>query len=161
VSGAPAREQPRSGDQRPARHCYKCGREIGPDETICAICNRAGMATPSATQYHGTVAVAIVLAVALLAGAASLAMRGIGPYSASTLRVQPDSPGSVVASVAVTNKGTRAGRAKCALRALDAAGHEMATANAITPEVAAGASVTIEQRIAGVDGTASVVVTCQ
>lgn len=149
-------------DPRPSRSCYKCGRAIGPDETMCAVCNRAGMATPSATQYHGTVAVAIVLAVALLAGAASLAMRGIGPYSASTVRIVPDAQGSVVATVAVTNQGSKSGRAKCELRALDAGGRELAVANAISPEVAGGESVTMEQRISGVDGTpSSVTVTCQ
>jgi uncharacterized OB-fold protein len=159
---APHRLAERAIDPRPARSCYKCGREIAPDETICEVCNRAGMATPSATQYHGTVAVAIVIAVALLAGAASLAMRGIGPYSASTIRIQPDGQGSVLASVAVTNKGSKPGRAKCELRALDAGGRELAIADAVTPVVAAGASVTIEQRISGVDGApSSVAASCQ
>ena len=49
--------------------------------TRCAqVCNRAGMVAPSASQYHGTVAVAIILAVAGLAFAASLSLRGVGPY---------------------------------------------------------------------------------
>ena len=51
---------PATADPRPMRNCYKCGREIGPDESICRVCNRAGMATPSASQYHGTIVVAIV-----------------------------------------------------------------------------------------------------
>ena len=149
-------------DPRPMRNCYKCGREIGPDETICEVCNRAGMATPSATQYHATVAVAIVIAVALLAGAASLAMRGIGPYSATTLRVQPDGQGSVLASVSVTNHGSKPGRAKCELHALDSGGRDLALANAVTPEVPAGATVTLQQSISGVDGApARVTVSCQ
>src|SRR5688500_8181266 len=71
------------------RQCIKCGREIGPDETVCEICNRAGMATPSSSQYHGTVAVAIVLAVAALAVAASLSLRGVGPYGAEVSGVTP------------------------------------------------------------------------
>ena len=52
MTGAPARSD--------ERRCIKCGREVGADESICEFCNRAGMATPSASQYHGTVAVAIV-----------------------------------------------------------------------------------------------------
>ena len=74
------------------RHCIKCGREIGPDESICDVCNRAGMATPSASQYHGTVVVAIVLAVAGLAVAASLSLRGVGPYGAEVRGFAPADP---------------------------------------------------------------------
>ena len=59
------------GDRRPLRSCIKCGRQIGPDETICEVCNRAGMATPSATQYHGTIVVAIVAGVIIMAIAAT------------------------------------------------------------------------------------------
>ena len=62
---------------RERRSCIKCGREVGPDVTICEVCNRAGMATPSASQYHGTVVVAIVLAVAALAIAGIASVRPI------------------------------------------------------------------------------------
>ena len=53
------RSRPASGSRHPRptmsdaarelRRCIKCGREVGPDESICEVCNRAGMATPSAT----------------------------------------------------------------------------------------------------------------
>jgi RNA polymerase subunit RPABC4/transcription elongation factor Spt4 len=99
------------------RNCIKCGREIGADESICEVCNRAGMATPSASQYHGTVAVAIVLAVAALAIAASLSFRGVGPYAAEVNAVRPADPGWSI-TFAVTNEGSKAGRAKCQLVAL-------------------------------------------
>ena len=39
--------------------CLKCGRPIDPEETMCEVCNQAGMTSPAATQMHGTVAVAI------------------------------------------------------------------------------------------------------
>src|SRR2546430_16569381 len=76
-----------------ARHCYKCGREIGPDETICAICNRAGMATPSATQYHGTIVVAIVTGVVIMAAAPPCPLRRLRTVPGPALRRPGGPPG--------------------------------------------------------------------
>jgi predicted nucleic acid-binding Zn ribbon protein len=149
-------------DQRPPRHCYKCGREIGPDESICEVCNRAGMATPSATQYHGTIVVAIVLGVALLALGASLSMRGIGPYQAQVLAFHTAGQGRVMASVTLTNEGSRAGRASCKLTARDDAGRALAVTTAVSPQVEARGSASFEAEIAGVEGApAGVSVSCQ
>ena len=153
---------PASVDPRPRRSCYKCGREIGPDESICEVCNRAGMATPSATQYHGTIVVAIVAGVALLALAASLAMRGIGPFRADTVRFQLDDQGAVVAIARVTNEGTKAGRAKCQFTARDAAGGALGAASTTSLQTAAGDSSPVSAVIPGVGvQPASVTVTCQ
>src|SRR5919106_1817493 len=105
------------GTEADGRHCLKCGREIGPDESICEFCNRAGMATPSASQYHGTIVLAIVLAVVGLAIAASLAQRGIGPFVADVRSIAPADPGYTI-TYTVTNEGTTAGRAKCQIVAL-------------------------------------------
>ncbi len=150
-----------SVDARPPRHCYKCGREIGPDESICEVCNRAGMATPSATQYHATIVVAIVAAVALLAVAASLSMRGVGPYDGRTVSFRAET-GRVMATISVRNDGTRAGRAKCRLQALDAGGHELGAVTSVSPPVGGGQTVTYEQPIPGVGPeTRSVGVSCQ
>ena len=148
-------------DQRPPRHCYKCGREIGPDESICEVCNRAGMATPSATQYHGTIVVAIVLGVALMAIGASLAMRGIGPYQSHVLAFHTAGQGQVAVSVALTNEGSRAGRASCKLTAQDDAGRPLAVTTAVSPQVESHASATFDAEILGVNGApASVSVSC-
>ena len=136
-------------DHRPPRHCIKCGREIGPDETICEVCNRAGMATPSATQYHGTIVVAIVVGVVIMAIAASLSLRGIGPFQGEALRWQSDPPDGAVVEVRVTNEGTRGGRAKCQLTALDAAGRVLRTRSSISPQVPAGGTITFTDRIPG------------
>jgi len=148
-------------DPRSMRRCYKCGRPIGPDETICAVCNRAGMATPSATQYHGTIVVAIVAGVVLLAVWASLAMSGIGPYQATVLRVTIDSPDGAIVSVQVSNLGTRAGRAKCALEAQNGAGIAIRVRSVVSPQVPAGGRVTFDDRIAGLtEPPARVTVIC-
>jgi hypothetical protein len=146
---------------RAARHCYKCGREIGPDETICAICNRAGMATPSATQYHGTIVVAIVAGVVIMAIAASLSLRGIGPFQASALGMRADPPDGVLVTIHLANEGTKAGRATCLLVARDSAGGSMASHSVLSPQVAGGASITFDERIPGLPAEpAEVSVSC-
>jgi len=136
-------------DRRAARNCYKCGREIGPDETICAICNRAGMATPSATQYHGTIVVAIVAGVAIMAIAASLAIRGVGPFTGATLAFRPDPPDAVMVTVQVTNEGSKEGRAKCQLTARDASGRVLRIRATVSPPVPGGGTIAFEARLPG------------
>jgi predicted nucleic acid-binding Zn ribbon protein len=145
----------------PPRHCIKCGREIGPDQTICPVCNRAGMATPSATQYHATVAVAIVVAVAGLAIAASLALRGVGPFEARVVRTQPAAGALLVVTLAVENQGSREGRAKCQVVASDATGSVLGRTLVVTPAIAAGGEATSEASLPSVPETpATVKVTC-
>jgi len=128
-----------------SRHCIKCGREVGPEDSICAVCNRAGMATPSATQYHGTIVVAIVVAVAGLAWAAGAALEGVGPYTAAVRGTSAADVGYDLA-YAVTNEGTKAGRAKCQLVALSEAGRTLRTINDLSAPVPPGE--TIEEVVA-------------
>lgn len=134
-----------------ARHCIKCGREIEPNETICATCNAAGMATPSASQYHGTVAAAIVLAVILMAVAASLSMRGVGPYAAEVRAVEPGTTAGYAVTFAVTNEGTRPGRAKCQLVALGDAGQRLRTKSTITDEISGGGTAEETEQLPGLE----------
>ncbi|HEX7171616.1 MAG TPA: hypothetical protein VF365_03290 [Candidatus Limnocylindria bacterium] len=142
------------------RHCIKCGREVGPDESLCAICNRAGMVAPSASQYHGTVVVAIIAAVAALAVAASLSMRGVGPYAAEVRGIAFADPGYAI-SFAVTNEGTNPGRAKCQLTALGETGQRLRTANTISVQIPGGATTEQTERIAGLEEEpTSVSITC-
>ena len=141
----------------PAHHCIKCGREIGPDETVCEICNRAGMATPSSSQYHGTVAVAIVVAVAVLAIAASLSLRGVGPYAAQVHAVTPADTLGYEVSYAVTNEGTKPGRAKCLLVVTGSAGERLRSLNTITGSIAGGETTELIEEIPGLEIVPSVV----
>ena len=85
----------------------------------------------------------------LLAVLASLALRGVGPYLGVALDVRPAGQGTVVATVRVTNEGTRAGRAKCEVTARDAAGHPIGAATGVSPEIAGGSSVSFEQQVDG------------
>lgn len=149
-------------DRRPPRTCYKCGRQIGPDQTICDVCNRAGMATPSATQYHGTIVVAIVAGIAIMAVAASLAMRGVGPFEGKVVRWSADPPDGVVVRLQVANQGTKGGRAKCELSALDTEGLVLRQVSSLAPAVAGGRATTYEERMPGLPETpASISVTCR
>lgn len=143
----------RSSDLPPTdvRRCIKCGREIDPGETICEVCNRAGMATPSASQYHGTVVVAIVAAVAALAIAASLSLRGVGPYAAEVRSVADVQPLGYEVTYTVTNEGSNPGRAKCQLVAMGAEGQRLRAVNAITAPIAGGATSAQSRTIPGLD----------
>jgi predicted nucleic acid-binding Zn ribbon protein len=153
--------QPVAPDLRPPRHCYKCGREIGPDETICEVCNRAGMATPSATQYHGTMVLAIIAGVAGLAIWGSLALRGVGPYAASVQAIVPDAPDGAMVTFVVANQGTSRGFAKCQLQALDASGRVVRTRSIVAGPLEGGASGTFSERMPGLPTLpASVRVSC-
>jgi predicted nucleic acid-binding Zn ribbon protein len=148
-------------DPRPARHCYKCGREIGPDETICNVCNRAGMATPSASQYHGTMAVAIIVGVVALAVWASLSMRGVGPFQTEVISVF-ETPDGATATISVVNQGTARGSATCRLEARDAQGRPLRSTSVSTGRLDGGQRSTYAVPIAGLTQLpASVIASCR
>ena len=148
-------------DAAEARRCIKCGREVAADATICEICNRAGMATPSASQYHGTVVAAIVVAIVGLAAAASLSLRGVGPYGASVRDVQAADPVGYAITYAVTNEGSASGRAKCELIALDEDGRQMRTRRTVTRPIDGGTTVELTEEIPGLEEEpANVSVSC-
>jgi hypothetical protein len=130
------------------RRCIKCGNEVGPEESMCAVCLRAGMVPPAASQYHGTIAVAIIAAVAALAVAASLSLRGVGPYEVAVMDAQPGAEG-VAVTLSVTNEGTRPGRAKCRIVARDAAGRTLGTLNLLSAQIPGGESLRFDQELPG------------
>jgi predicted nucleic acid-binding Zn ribbon protein len=150
-----------STDHRPPRHCIKCGREIGPDESICEVCNHAGMATPSASQYHGTIVVAIIAGVVGLAIWGSLALRGVGPYAGSVIDTLSDPPDGVQVSVEVENQGTKSGFASCLLSARDAQGRTVRTRSVSLGPIAGGQVGEFTERIGGLaELPGSVIITC-
>ncbi|MFN2484300.1 MAG: hypothetical protein ABR509_05105 [Candidatus Limnocylindria bacterium] len=133
------------------RTCIKCGRPIGADQTICEICNRAGMQTPSATQYHGTIVVAIIAGVAALAIAASVSLRGVGPFHGSAVAVGEAAGGGVEVTLEVVNEGSRAGRARCQIVASDDSGRRLASHSTESPVVDGGERLVFSQRLPGID----------
>ena len=148
-------------DPRAARRCYKCGREIGPDESICEICNRAGMATPSASQYHGTIVVAIIAGVVGLAIWGSLSLRGVGPYAGTVRSFEPEPPNAVSVVLRIENEGSRRGFASCQVTARDADGRRMRSKSVTLGPVAGGATVEFTERITGLASAPDAVeITC-
>ncbi len=118
------------------------------------------MVAPSASQYHGTVVAAILVAVAGLAIAASLSLRGVGPYAAEVREVRFADPGYAI-SYSVTNEGTKPGRAKCQLIALAENGRRLRTANTITAQIPGGETADQTERIPGLEEEpATVTVSC-
>lgn len=152
----------RSAEASEQRHCIKCGRAIGPEESMCEYCLRAGMTPPSASQYHGTIVVAVIAGVLLLALAGSFAMRGIGPWEARTVDVGPLQQGGVEVTVLVENLGTRPGRAQCRVVAADDSGRVLRSASVLTPTLAGGSSDRITERVPGLtEEPARVTVSCE
>jgi hypothetical protein len=143
--------------------CLKCGRPIDPSETMCEVCNQAGMTAPAATQMHGTVAVAIIGAVIGLGVLASVLVGDPGPYPGSVVGFEPSArAGDVEVTVTVTNEGTRAGRARCEMTARDAAGREVARDVVVSPEIPAAESVEFTATLADLaTEPAEVEVRCQ
>lgn len=141
--------------------CIKCGAETAADESICRICNRAGMVTPSTMQYHATVVAAIVVAVAGLAIAASLSLRGVGPYSGEVVAFDPEADG-VAVTLAIRNDGTRAGRAQCQITAVAANGQRLRAVSLLSPQIDGGETRTFGDRIPAVAGTTDhVTISCR
>lgn len=141
---------PEATDGRPdeGRRCIKCGREVGPDQAICDVCNRAGMATPSATQYHGTIVVAIILGVVAMAIAASLSLRGVGPYGAEVVAFSPATAGYQV-TLRVSNDGTRSGRARCEVTAYSATAERLRVQSVVVGPIDGGTTATVTEQIPG------------
>jgi hypothetical protein len=142
--------------------CLKCGRPIDPEETMCEVCNRAGMTSPAATQMHGTVAVAIIGAVVGMALLAGSLVGGVGPFAGSVTAVQPVEEAAVVVTVEVVNEGERAGRARCELTAINEIGNPVARTVALSPSVPGGDTVPFDAQIPGLtEDPSRVVVRCQ
>ncbi|HYN64997.1 MAG TPA: DUF4307 domain-containing protein [Candidatus Limnocylindrales bacterium] len=107
------------------------------------------MATPSASQYHGTMAVAIIAGVVALAVWASLSMRGVGPYEAEVVSVADAPPDGATVTISVMNQGTARGSATCVLETRDAQGRPLRNATISTGRLDGGQRATFSERIAG------------
>src|SRR5256885_16080847 len=81
----------------PTHPCVRCGRAVGLDTSLCEFCNPLGLSQPATSQAHGTVFVAIVGAVILLAVAGRLALSGVGPFHGSIADVTAAGTGLTVA----------------------------------------------------------------
>ena len=85
---------------------------------------------------------------------------GVGPYEAEVRAVTPADPGYAI-TYAVTNEGTRPGRAKCQLIALGESGERLRTRSTLTSRIEGGATAEQTETIPGLaDEPAEVTVSC-
>jgi predicted nucleic acid-binding Zn ribbon protein len=102
----------------PAVHvhgCVRCGKPVPLDVAMCEDCNPLGLSQPASTQVHGTVFLAVGLAIVVMAVFARLAVSGIGPFPAAVRDVVPSSGGLTI-TLTVTNSGTKTGSTTCQIR---------------------------------------------
>ena len=139
---APATPRP-----TPTHACARCGAPVALDVGLCERCNPLGLKDSASSQVHGTVFLAVGLAIAGLAVAAHLAVAGVGPFTASVTDVRAGAGvGTLVATLEVRNEGRAAGRATCRLTdPTDRGGiHSLVVYG---PRIEPGATVTFEQTV--------------
>ncbi len=120
----------------PTHACVRCGAQVPLDVSLCERCNPLGLQQPATSQVHGTVFVALILAVVVLAVAGRAALSGIGPFGGEVRQVLPVDGGLAV-TLAVRNDGSRSGVSTCRLTQTVNRGVG-ASAIVQTPEIAAG-----------------------
>jgi hypothetical protein len=125
--------------------CVRCGRQVSLDESLCEFCNPLGLSQPAASQAHGTVFVAIVAAVVVLAVAGRLALAGVGPFHGEVAGVTASATGLAVA-LTVRNDGSKEGSTTCRITDATRAGTGPA-AVILTPHVAPGESLTFSTSV--------------
>lgn len=109
MTSAPA---PLPAPAEPLHGCVRCGARIPIGESMCELCNPLGLKAPAASQAHGTVFLAIGVAVVILAVLARLALNNVGPFSAQVAAVK-EAPSGLLVTIAITNDGSSAGRTTC------------------------------------------------
>jgi hypothetical protein len=127
--------------------CARCGAPVALDVGLCERCNPLGLKDSASSQVHGTVFVAVGLAIVALAIIARWAVAGIGPFSAEVVDVRSDN-GALNISVRVTNDGSNAGSTTCRItdRALQGSGKP---AFIMTPRIAPKATIELHHRLDG------------
>jgi hypothetical protein len=131
--------------------CARCGEPVPLDVGLCELCNPLGLRDAASSQVHGTVFVAIGLAVVGLALVGILAVKGIGPFPAEILGVKPNGDGLTV-SLQVTNSGTSLGSTTC--RITDATGASGHSAFIQSPRIDPGGTITFDAAVTGLGSEA-------
>jgi hypothetical protein len=136
----------------PTHGCARCGAPVPVDVGLCEECNPLGLRDAASSQVHGTVFLAIGLAVLAMAVIAHLAVAGIGPFTAQVSDVR-SANGALSISLTVTNTGTNAGTTTCRVTdpALRGAGQP---AFVLSPRIPPGKTVTFERDLTAFGGSA-------
>lgn len=112
---APA-QAPAPPPAEPTHPCARCGEPVGPGIGLCERCNPLGLRDVAAGQVHGSVFLAVLAAVIILAVLARLSIAGIGPFGATVDAVNTSGDGLTV-TLTVTNSGSSGGQTTCRLSA--------------------------------------------
>jgi hypothetical protein len=144
----------------PTQPSARGGAPVALDIGLCERCNPLGLKDSASSQVHGTVFLAVGLAIATLAIVAHLAVQGIGPFTAAVTAVRAGSvPGSVVATLEVRNDGRNVGSATC--RLTDPADRAYIQSAMITsPRIEPGRTITIEHEVAFGEPGRRLAITC-
>jgi hypothetical protein len=140
--------------------CARCGAPVALDVGLCDRCNPLGLKDSASSQVHGTVFLAVGLAIAGLALAAHLAVDGVGPFTARVTAMRPAAvPGALVATIEIRNEGTSLGSASC--RLTDPADRvALASLVITTPQIAPRTTISFEREVAFGDPARLLAVTC-
>jgi hypothetical protein len=154
---APATTPARPAQTHP---CARCGAPVALDVGLCERCNPLGLKDSASSQVHGSVLLAVGLAIAGLAIAAHFATVGIGPFTAKVTAMTPGATaGSIVATIEARNDGQAAGTATCRLTdPLDPA--LIHTSVVYSPRIAPGETRTFSQEVSFGSPDRLLAVTC-
>jgi hypothetical protein len=140
---------PASTPAKPAltHACARCGAPVALDVGLCERCNPLGLKDSASSQVHGTVFLALAVAVVGLAVAAHIAVAGIGPFTARvTVMTHGTSPGVLIATIEARNDGRATGSASC--RLTDATDPALVNGTVVySPRIAPGATITFDQEV--------------
>jgi hypothetical protein len=127
----------------PTHPCARCGAPVGPGVGLCEDCNPLGLRDSASSQVHGSVFIAVVVAVIGLALIARLSVAGVGPFDATVDAVAP-ADGGLALTVTVRNDGQAAAQTTCQVRSDDATGR---TAIVLSPRLDPGESRTFQRTV--------------
>lgn len=113
TSAAPAIRSAPDPLPEPHDRCVRCGRTVPAGVSLCEYDNPARIASPSATQAHGTILIGVIVGFVLFALAARLATGTGGPFEASIEGRASRAGGGAEVLIRVVNAGDSAATATC------------------------------------------------
>jgi hypothetical protein len=142
----------------PTHPCARCGAAVGPGIGLCEDCNPLGLRDSASSQVHGSVFIAVAVAVIGLAVFARMSVAGVGPFVGSVDAVDAVGEGLAV-TLTVRNDGAAAGQTTCQVSADDTSGR---SAVVLTPRLEARETRTFQSTITELGTTVQpLVVACR
>lgn len=149
---------PRIPAAEPTHPCARCGAPVGPGIGLCEDCNPLGLRDSASSQVHGSVFIAVAVAVIGLAVFARVSVAGVGPFVGSVDAVDTVAGGLAV-TVTVRNDGVAAGQTTCQVSGDDTSGR---SAIVLTPRLEPGERRTFQDTVTALGTTVRpLVITCR